>query len=51
MSVRPDMPVIIDTGYSEKFSEQEAITLGVKSFMYKPVDIATLAATIREVLD
>lgn len=51
LSVRPDIPVIIYTGYSEKFSEQEAERLGVKRFLYKPVDIATLATTIRDVLD
>lgn len=51
LSVRPDIPIIIYTGYSERFSEQEAITLGVKKFIFKPVDIATLAVTIREVLD
>jgi two-component system cell cycle sensor histidine kinase/response regulator CckA len=45
------MPIIICTGYSERFSESQAKDLGIKAFIMKPLVIGDLAATIRQVLD
>jgi signal transduction histidine kinase len=51
MTIRPDLPVILCTGYSKKVSEETAATLGIKAFVYKPVVKADLAKTVRKVLD
>ena len=51
LNVRPDMPIIICTGYSERFTESQARELGIKAFIMKPLVIGDLAATIRKVLD
>ena len=51
MSIRPDIPVILCTGYSKKTSDQTALYMGIKAFAYKPIVKADLAKTVRKVLD
>ncbi len=51
MKIRPDIPMILCTGYSNKISEQSAIEIGIKAFAYKPIVKADLAVTVRRVLD
>jgi len=51
MKVRPDIPVILCTGYSKKISEESAKKMGIKAFAYKPISKADLAKKIRNVLD
>jgi CheY-like chemotaxis protein len=49
-TIRPEMPVIICTGFSELISEEQAYALGIKGYLAKPVLRADLANTIRNVL-
>jgi len=51
LKVRPNLPVILCTGYSEKISESSAKEIGIRKYIEKPVDIQKLAITVREVLD
>jgi len=51
LAVRPDMPIILCTGYSESVSEERARAAGVSAFLMKPVVLAKLAHTVRDVLD
>jgi len=51
MRIRPDIPVILCTGYSKKISEETAAGIGIKGFLYKPMAKSDLAKTIRKVLD
>jgi CheY-like chemotaxis protein len=51
MDLRPDIPIILCTGYSKKISEETALQMGVKAFLYKPLAKEVLAKTIRKVLD
>jgi two-component system cell cycle sensor histidine kinase/response regulator CckA len=51
MAIRPDIPVILCTGYSKKIAEKSAAEIGIKAFAYKPIVKADLAKTIRGVLD
>jgi CheY-like chemotaxis protein len=48
--IRPDLPVIITTGYGEKVTS-ESLARDVAGFAAKPFDAATLTATLRRVLD
>lgn len=50
-SIRPDLPVIICTGFSEKMDEQKAGDLGINGFLMKPVVLKEMARTVRDVLD
>jgi CheY-like chemotaxis protein len=49
--IRPDIPVILCTGFSENISEEKAKNLGIRQLIMKPVSMVTLSKVIREVLD
>jgi PAS domain S-box-containing protein len=51
IAVKPDIAVIICTGYSKKVSEESTRDIGIKAIVYKPVVKTDLAKTIRKVLD
>ncbi len=50
LAVRGDIPIILNTGYTDRITEDEAIQKGVKKLVMKPVAISKLAVTIREAL-
>ncbi|WP_022663815.1 PAS domain S-box protein [Desulfospira joergensenii] len=49
--IRPDIPVIICTGYSSLIDEEKAEQMGIAGFVMKPVSASVLAKTVRDVLD
>ena len=49
--IRPDIPVLLCTGFSETMSEEKAASLGIKGFLLKPIVMKDLSFKIREVLD
>lgn len=51
MKIRPDLPVILCTGFSEFIDEAKARELGIKALIMKPVQLDDLAHTVRKVLD
>ncbi|TET88123.1 MAG: response regulator [Desulfobacteraceae bacterium] len=51
IAIRPDIPIIICTGYSEQLEAEKAESLGIKAIVMKPLLIQDLAKTVREVLD
>lgn len=51
MHIRPDIPIVLCTGYSDSVDADKAKALGVKAFLQKPIEQKTLAVTIREILD
>jgi PAS domain S-box-containing protein len=51
LSLRPSLPVILCTGYSERIDEQQAKSLGALAFMVKPLTRQELGRTVRHVLD
>ncbi|MFO7752738.1 MAG: PAS domain S-box protein [Desulfobacteraceae bacterium] len=51
IAIRPDIPVILCTGFSERFDEKKAETAGVKAFLMKPIVNRDIAETVRKVLD
>jgi CheY-like chemotaxis protein/anti-sigma regulatory factor (Ser/Thr protein kinase) len=51
MSIRPNVPVIICTGYSQRLNPERAKQIGIKAFVMKPILINEIAAAIRKVLD
>jgi len=51
MGIRPDIPVILCTGYSKNISDESAADIGIKAFAYKPIVKADLAKTVRKVFD
>ena len=51
MDIKPQIPVILCTGYNEAISEEKALAMGIDKFVMKPVIKDELASTIRNVLD
>jgi PAS domain S-box-containing protein len=51
LKIKPGMPIILCTGYSEQINEEKAKSLGIRAFIMKPVKISKLTETIRKVLD
>ena len=51
LKIRPDIPVMLCTGYSDKISQGTARDAGIASFAMKPLDRADFAVRIREAFD
>jgi PAS domain S-box-containing protein len=49
--IRPDIPIILCTGYSELIDQKKASDFGINQFFTKPVGMDELAKAIREELD
>jgi len=50
-ALRPDLPVIITSGFSHQLSAEKAAKLGVASFVMKPITSREIAREVRRVLD
>ncbi len=51
MSISPDTPIILCTGFSDQIDERSAKEMGISAFIMKPIVMRQIAQTIREVLD
>jgi CheY-like chemotaxis protein/two-component sensor histidine kinase len=51
ISIRPDIPVIICSGFPENICHEELSDIGVKEFVMKPISIQKIAAIVQKVLD
>jgi PAS domain S-box-containing protein len=51
MKTRPDIPIILCTGFSERISEEKAKELGIKELLMKPIVKRDMALAIRRVLN
>lgn len=50
LRVRPQLPIILCTGFSATINEKKALAAGIKAFAMKPLVKDTMATLIREVL-
>lgn len=51
LHIRPGIPIIITTGFSENITEEDLKSLGVKQLVMKPLVLDEIAQTIRMLLD
>jgi PAS domain S-box-containing protein len=51
IKIRPDIPVILCTGFSEKIARGKAEVMGIKAFLMKPLLKEEMSRTVRMVLD
>ncbi len=51
LSIRPDIPILIATGFSEQVDRQRIEALGIKGFLMKPVLSRELGREVRRLLD
>jgi PAS domain S-box-containing protein len=50
MRIRPGLPVIICTGYSQSIDERRAAEMGIRGFVMKPILINSIAVAVRKAL-
>jgi CheY-like chemotaxis protein len=48
--IRPDIPIILCTGYSHTINADTAAAYGIDAFLFKPIALPKLAQTIHAVL-
>ncbi|MDY6790320.1 MAG: PAS domain S-box protein [Thermodesulfobacteriota bacterium] len=51
IKIRPEIPIILCTGFSEMMSKEKAESIGIKGFLMKPVVMKDLSHVIRQALD
>ena len=51
MRIRPDIPVILCTGYNDLISSEKATAMGFRGFIMKPFNVREGAELVRRVLD
>lgn len=50
LEIRPDVTIVLCTGFSHTMSEEKAKQIGLKGFLMKPVNGALLAKTLQDLL-
>lgn len=50
MKIRPNIPIILCTGFSEQITEKESKEIGIREFAMKPLVMRDLAKSIRKIL-
>ena len=51
LRIRPNIPIILCTGFSEQMTEEKAKKVGIRGFVMKPIVMREIAQIIREILD
>jgi signal transduction histidine kinase/ActR/RegA family two-component response regulator len=51
LEIRPEILIILCTGFSEQMTEERAKTMGIRDYIMKPLTLHDLAFRIRTVLD
>ena len=51
IEIRPDIPIVLCSGFSEKMTEEIAKEIGIREFFIKPIPRQVLSKIIRKVLD
>ncbi|MCG8615594.1 MAG: response regulator [Desulfobacterales bacterium] len=51
LKIRPDIPIVICTGFSERMNDEIAAEIGVKGLLMKPVTRSEMGGMIRKVLE
>lgn len=51
MEIRPDIPIILCTGYSKEITDKKIRELGIRNVLMKPISLGDVSRVIRKVLD
>ena len=51
LKIRPDMRIILCTGFSERIDDKKAKEIGIRRYIEKPINKSDLAKLVRQVLD
>jgi signal transduction histidine kinase/ActR/RegA family two-component response regulator len=50
LEIRPDFPIVLITGYSERINRDKALALGIRDLVFKPLNTAALSGIVRQAL-
>jgi CheY-like chemotaxis protein len=50
-AIRPNIPIILSTGFSDEANEARARSVGIHAFLFKPILLSEIANTVRKVID
>ncbi len=51
LALRPDLPIILCTGYSETINKESSLKIGIRMYCQKPVMLGKLVESVRRILD
>ena len=51
LAIRPGIPTILCTGFSDQANEEKAQSVGIRALLYKPMTMQGLATAVRAALD
>ena len=51
LAIRPDIPIILCTGFSDMIDQKKVKSLGIKEILMKPLTYNQFAVAIRKALD
>ncbi|MBU0991558.1 MAG: PAS domain S-box protein [Proteobacteria bacterium] len=50
MAIRPDIPIIVSTGFSKRLTPEQAGEMGIKAYLFKPLSMADLSNALKKAL-
>jgi CheY-like chemotaxis protein len=51
LDIRPNIPIMLCTGFSNKINRQKLRRMGIRELILKPFTTGEIAQTIRRILD
>ena len=51
MKIRPDIPIVLCTGYNESLDSERIKAIGIRELVMKPVNREEISQIIREIMD
>jgi signal transduction histidine kinase/CheY-like chemotaxis protein len=51
LKIKPEIPIILCTGFHETFTREVALELGIRKYVQKPIEAGALSKLIRDILD
>jgi len=51
IEIRPRLPIILCTGYSEMINREKSLAMGISEYMKKPMSMSELVKSVRQTLD
>jgi len=50
LKIRPDIPIILCTGFNRQMTEKKAKMIGIREYLVKPIITREIASIIRKIL-
>ncbi len=50
LKIRPELPIVLATGYSDAISEEKARAIGIREFFIKPVEVSEFTRIIQSLM-